>query len=131
MAMFGMPMQSASMDRQEKRKLVAEIKDELKTLITQISDYQVEQAVTIVKAQLRKLEVENELDKKRIVENFESELHSTTEYFKGAVKDVRHDFNDELRHMNKMRARDKSDQDVRQREIDRMIQVNARDIQTQ
>ena len=48
--MMGFPMQSPSMDRQEKRKLVSEIKEELKALITQISDYQVEQAVTIVKA---------------------------------------------------------------------------------
>lgn len=33
---------SNSLDRQEKRKLMAEIKEEMKTLITQISDYQVE-----------------------------------------------------------------------------------------
>ena len=35
-------MGSQSMDRQEKRKLMAEIKEEMKVLITQISDYQVE-----------------------------------------------------------------------------------------
>ena len=34
--------QSQSMDRQEKRKLMNEIKDEMKIMITQISDYQVE-----------------------------------------------------------------------------------------
>ena len=31
--------QSQSMDRQEKRKLMNEIKDEMKIMITQISDY--------------------------------------------------------------------------------------------
>ena len=61
---------------------MAEIKEEMKVLITQISDYQVEQAVTIVKTQIRKLENENELDKKRIVERFEQELGNMTEYFK-------------------------------------------------
>lgn len=33
---------SKSMDRQEKRRLMTEIKEEMKTLITQISEYQVE-----------------------------------------------------------------------------------------
>ena len=68
-----------SMDRQEKRKLMSEIKDEMKTLITQISEYQVEQATSIVKTQIRKLEAENELDKKRIVGRFEKELEGMTE----------------------------------------------------
>ena len=31
--------QSTSMDRQDKRKLINEIKDEMKIMITQISDY--------------------------------------------------------------------------------------------
>lgn len=91
---------------------MAEIKEEMKVLITQISDYQVEQAVTIVKTQIRKLENENELDKKRIVERFEQELGNMTEYFKKQVKDVRKDFTDDIRSMQKLRARDKSDSDV-------------------
>ena len=41
--------QSNSLDRQQKRELMNEIKDEMKVMITQISDYQVEQAVAIVK----------------------------------------------------------------------------------
>ena len=89
-----------------------EIKDEMKQLITQISDYQVEQAVTIIKTQLRKLEGDNELDKKRIVERFEKEISSLTEYFKKTVQDVRKDFTDDIRSMQKLRARDKSDADV-------------------
>ena len=84
--------QSQSMDRQEKRKLMNEIKDEMKIMITQISDYQVEQAVTIVKTQLRQMQAENELDKKRIVERFETELSTTKEFFKKQVTDVRNDF---------------------------------------
>ena len=71
------------------------------------------------------------MDKKRIEERFETEIQAVTEYFKGAVRDTRKDFNDELRHINKMRARDKSDMDVRQKQIDKNIEVNAKDIQTQ
>jgi len=108
--------QSQSMDRQEKRKLMAEIKEEMKVLITQISDYQVEQAVTIVKTQLRKLESENELDKKRIVERFAKEISTLTEYFAKNVEDVRKDFNDDIRSLKKLRARDKSDADLKFRQ---------------
>lgn len=116
------------MDRQEKRKLVTEIKDEMKVLVTQISDYQVEQAVTIVKTQLRKLEVENELDKKRIVETFEKEIHGITEYFKKAVEDVRKDFTGDIRSMQKLRARDKSDADRAIRDINEKLALNSLDI---
>jgi len=100
------------MDRQEKRKLMTEIKEEMKALITQISDYQVEQAVAVVKTQLRKLEAENDLDKKRIVGRFEKQLAGQAESFKKAVADVRSDFRDDLRAIQKLRARDRSDQDV-------------------
>lgn len=93
---FPFKMGSNSLDRQEKRKLMAEIKEEMKTLITQISDYQVEQAVTIVKTQLRKLEQDNELDKKRLEEKFEKELTNSADYFKKAVDDVRNDFTDDI-----------------------------------
>jgi len=105
-----------SKDRQEKRKLMAEIKEEMKVLITQISDYQVEQAVTIVKTQLRKLESENELDKKRIVERFAKEISTLTDYFAKNVEDVRKDFNDDIRSLKKLRARDKSDADLKFRQ---------------
>jgi hypothetical protein len=43
------PQGSQSMDRQEKRKLITEIKEEMKVMITQICDYQVEIAITNVK----------------------------------------------------------------------------------
>ena len=41
------------MDRQQKRELVEEMKQDLKDFITDISEYNIEQAVTIVKTQLR------------------------------------------------------------------------------
>ena len=62
---------SASMGRQQKRELIAEVKEEMKEMIIQLADYQVEQAISVVKQQLRQMEQDNELDKKRIVERFE------------------------------------------------------------
>ena len=41
------------MDRNEKRKLINEIKDEMKILINQISSYKVEEGITSVKGKLR------------------------------------------------------------------------------
>ena len=107
---------------------MAEIKEEMKVLITQISDYQVEQAVTIVKTQLRKLEQDNELDKKRITERFEKELKNMAEYFKKAVDDVRKDFTDDIGSMKKLRARDKSDADVKFKFQGEKLHTNSQDM---
>ena len=96
---------------------MAEIKEEMKKLITEISDYQVEQAVTIVKTQLRKLEQDNELDKRRIVERFEKEIQSLTEFFNKTVSEVKKDFSDDIRNIQKMRARDKSDAEVKFKQL--------------
>ena len=41
------------MGRQQKRDLIAEIKEEMKEMIIQLADYQVEQAISQVKATLR------------------------------------------------------------------------------
>jgi L-amino acid N-acyltransferase YncA len=84
--------------------------------------------VTIVKTQLRKMESENELDKKRIVERFETELNSVTEYFKRQVQDVRSDFEEEIRQMQKMRARDKSDADNSFKDLDKQLTVLQEDL---
>ena len=56
---------------------------------------------------------ENELDKKRIVERFETELETTKEFFKKQVTDVRNDFEEDIRSMQKMRGRDKTDMENR------------------
>ena len=45
------------------------------------------------------------------MERFETEILKLTDFFKQTVMDVKKDFNDDIRSMQKMRARDKSDQD--------------------
>jgi hypothetical protein len=76
-----------------------EVKDEMKVMIYQITDFQVEEAVTKVKLQVRKLEIDNELDKKRIKERFEKEIKNMTDYFKNSVGDVRREFTEDLRNI--------------------------------
>ena len=62
------------------------------------------------------MQSENELDKKRIVERFETELTSKEEFFKKQVADVRNDFQEDIRSMQKLRARDKTDMENRSTE---------------
>lgn len=81
-------------------------------MIKQISDYQVQQAVTIVKQQLRKLEQDNDLDKKRIVESTDAKLQVVQERFGTVVSETRRDFNEEIKSMLKSIARHKSDTDI-------------------
>jgi len=58
---------------------------------------------------MRKLEVDNELDKKRIVERFEKEIINMTDYFNTTVSEVRKEFNEDMRNIARNRARDKAD----------------------
>lgn len=74
-----------------------EIRDEMKVMITQISDYQVGQAVAIVKAEVRQIEANNVIDKKRIAENFASELQAKADYFSDTVTAVRNQFEADIR----------------------------------
>lgn len=46
------------MDPQEKRKLVKEIKEEMKPLIQQVADFQIEKANQVLKNSIRKIENE-------------------------------------------------------------------------
>ena len=89
------------------------IKDCHKELKAAIKKLEADEEKSQLKADLRKLEGDNELDKKRIVERFEKEIASLTDYFKKTVQDVRKDFTDDIRSMQKLRARDKSDADVK------------------
>lgn len=58
------------MDPKERRKLMVEIKEEMKSNITAISDDRADRAATAVRTLLRKVEGENNLDKQRIEKHF-------------------------------------------------------------
>ena len=51
-----MVQQAPQMDAQDRRRLVKDIKDEVKPMIAQIADYQIEKANAIIKTQIRKIE---------------------------------------------------------------------------
>ena len=81
-----------------------------------------------MKIQLCKLESDNELDKKRIVEGFNTKIENLTEYFNQKVKEVRKDFAEDMRNLQKLIHRHKSDSDVRAENHDGRIVSNTGDI---
>ena len=48
----------AKLDKTERRKLIKEIREEIKPLCSQIADFQIERANQVIKVQMRKLENE-------------------------------------------------------------------------
>jgi hypothetical protein len=48
---------------------------------------------------MRKLEIDNELDKQRIEYRFDKEMKNMIEYFKMTVSEVRKEFTDDIRNM--------------------------------
>tara|TARA_B110000285_G_C14744750_1_gene432447 strand:+ start:100 stop:267 length:168 start_codon:yes stop_codon:yes gene_type:complete len=54
----------------------------MKIMINQISGYQVEQGIVAIKSQIRQIEQDNILDKRRIVNRIESEIKALSDYFK-------------------------------------------------
>ena len=52
------PQGPAELDPAERRKLIKEIKDEVKPMISQIADFQIEKALAVIKTQIRKIENE-------------------------------------------------------------------------
>ena len=73
------------MDRQERRKLIVEIKEEMKTTITAIADDRADRAATAVRTLVRKVEGENNADKKRMENQFKDQLSGLAESFRRVI----------------------------------------------
>jgi len=61
------------------------------------------------------------MDKKRIVAALEKSIEDLTARFEREVKDVRHDFGEDIRLLRKLRARDKSDTEIEFGKVNTMI----------
>ena len=62
------------------------------------------------------------------MERFEKEISSLTDYFSKTVTEVKSDFTDDIRNMQKLRARDKSDAEVKLKDINTRLEINSTDI---
>lgn len=68
---------SAELDPVARRKLVKEIRDEIKPLIAQIADFQIEKANQVIKVQIRKIENEMTIEDQRLHDKIDREIKAT------------------------------------------------------
>ena len=71
------PAGPAKLDKAEKRKLIKEIREEMKPLCSQIADFQIEKANQVIKVQIRKLENEMVVENGKINAKIDREIKST------------------------------------------------------
>lgn len=102
----------AVLDSQEKRKLIKEIKEEIKPKISQIADFQINKANEIIKINIRKLEQEMQHENEKLHAKIAREIKSTVEKAQVELKHVERDIKENIRSFQRQRARDKSDQDI-------------------
>ena len=67
----------AKLDKAEKRKLIKEIREEVKPLCSQIADFQIEKANQVIKVQIRKLENEMTVSNDKVNAKIDREIKST------------------------------------------------------
>lgn len=77
---------------------------------------------------MRKVEADTENAQKSIVQRFEEELANQAEFFKKQVQEMRNNFDEDIRFMQKLRARDKTDNELKYKELEENIQMNSQDI---
>ena len=65
------------MDPVQRRKLVKEIREEIKPLIAQIADFQIEKANQVIKVQIRKIENEMTIEDQRLHDKIDREIKTT------------------------------------------------------
>ena len=73
------PAGPAELDPADRRKLIKEVKEEVKPLISQIADYQIEKANGVIKTQLRKIENEMAHENDKLHDRIAREIQATKE----------------------------------------------------
>lgn len=100
------------MDSQAKRKLISEIKQELKPLITQVADFSIEKAVSVLKTQIRSLEATVSSEDDKLNKKIDRQIKSTHKLIESTMKGLNEKFDEDLRVFQRQRARDKSDNEM-------------------
>lgn len=103
----------AKLDSQQRRKLIKEIREEIKPLCSQIADFQIERANQVIKVQIRKLENEMTVENQKLHDKIAREIKSTQEKAQRELKYVEKDIKESIRSFQRQRARDKSDIDIK------------------
>lgn len=121
------PQGPAELDPAERRKLIKEIKDEVKPMISQIADFQIEKALAVIKTQIRKIENEMTHENNKIHDKIAREILLTKELAQANLKFVEKEIKEMIRDNAKQRARDKADNDIRhQKNEDRIALIDKK-----
>lgn len=107
------PQGPAELDPADRRKLIKEIKDEVKPMISQIADFQIEKANAVIKTSIRKIENEITHENNKIHDKIGREILATKELAAFNLKTAEKEIKDMIRDNAKQRARDKADNDIR------------------
>ena len=92
-----MPAGPAKLDSQERRKLIKEIREEIKPLCSQIADFQIEKANQVIKVQIRKLENEMVNENQKLHDKVAREVKSTQEKAVNELRLVERDIKETIR----------------------------------
>lgn len=103
----------AKLDKTERRKLIKEIREEIKPLCSQIADFQIERSNQVIKVQIRKIENEMIIENQKLHEKIAREIKSTQEKGQLELRMAERDIKESIRSFQRQRARDKADMDLK------------------
>ena len=122
-----MPPAPVTLEGSDRRKLIKEIREELKPLCSQIADFQIEKATQVIKVQIRKIENDVAMEDQKLHDKIAREIKSTQEKATHDLKQVERDIKENIRSFQRQRARDKSDYDIALRaQVDDIKRHDAR-----
>ncbi len=100
------------LEGQERRRLVKEVREELKPLCSQIADFQIEKATSLIKVQIRKIELEFNQELLKMGDKISREVKSAKNIAANDLANVERELKEQMRAFQRQRARDKSDYDL-------------------
>ena len=113
----GGPVVGAVFDVQERRKMIREIKDEIKPMIGQVCDYQIEKSSSMLKTMIKKLDIDLISGLKKMKKKLDKDIKDTKEEAVCLVDDLETRLYEEIAMINKNMARAKSDSEVQYRKL--------------
>jgi len=122
-----MPHGPMELDPADRRKLIKEIKEEIKPMCSQIADFQIEKAVSVIKTQIRKIENEMVHENNKLNERISREIIQAKELAATNLQMVEQEIKSLVKDNTKQRIRDKADNDIRhERAQDKMNLIDKK-----
>ena len=97
--------------------MIREIKDEIKPMIGQVCDYQIEKSSSMLKTMIKKLDIDLISGLKKMKKKLDKDIKDTKEEAVCLVDDLETRLYEEIAMINKNMARAKSDSEVQYRKL--------------